>query len=146
MTETPITRSLKFISIHCSDSDNYKHDSVDVVRSWHVSKPPRGRGWADIGYHYFIKGNGVIENGRALHRIPAAVRGYNLNMIAICLHGKRQFQMEQFESCARLCSQLMFLHQIPLKNIQGHSHWEKNKTCPNFDVGIIRKLITEQFS
>ena len=75
------------VFIHCSASDNPKHDDVDVIRKWHVDEPPYGRGWSDIGYHYFIKKDGTLEIGRSLERTPAAQRGYNRGSFAICLHG-----------------------------------------------------------
>ena len=49
-------RVVHSVFLHCSASDNSKHDSVDIMDSWH-----KKRGWSGVGYHYFIKKDGVIQ-------------------------------------------------------------------------------------
>ena len=66
---------------YCSASDSPEHDSIDVVRRWHVD----GNGWDDVGYHYFIRRDGTLETGRPLERTPAAQAGNNAATIAICV-------------------------------------------------------------
>lgn len=60
-------RPVSRVFIHCSASDNPDHDSVAVIRNWHLEN-----GWSDIGYHYFIRKDGVIQEGRPIEQAPAA--------------------------------------------------------------------------
>ena len=125
-------RSIDRVFIHCSASDNPNHDNVEVIRKWHTDEPPQGRGWSDIGYHFFIRKNGIVENGRDLIRTPAAQRGHNRGTIAICVHGLETFTSEQFEALRRLCEGInRSYHYI---TFHGHNEVNPNKTCPVFDV------------
>ncbi|MDE0457555.1 MAG: hypothetical protein OXI15_09710 [Chromatiales bacterium] len=63
--------------------DSPEHDSIDVIRRWHVDD----NGWDDVGYHYFIRRDGMLESGRPLEKTPAAQTGNDAATIAVCLHG-----------------------------------------------------------
>ena len=54
------------IILHCSDSNNAKHDDVSIINQWHKEK-----GWNSCGYHYFIKKNGELQTGRFEDEIGA---------------------------------------------------------------------------
>lgn len=45
------------------------------------------RGWSNIGYHWVIRLNGTVEQGRPENQIGAGVRGHNVNSIHICCVG-----------------------------------------------------------
>ena len=45
-------REVDRVFLHCSASPNPAHDDINVIRDWHLE-----RGWNDVGYHFFIKGN-----------------------------------------------------------------------------------------
>ena len=49
-------RQIKEIIVHCSATREGQDISVDTIRKWHVE----GRGWSDIGYHFYIDINGEI--------------------------------------------------------------------------------------
>jgi N-acetylmuramoyl-L-alanine amidase len=68
--------------VHCSASDRPEHDAARVMDRWH-----RERGWTQIGYHAFIRKDGVIELGRPWDQVPAAQSGHNVTALAVCLHG-----------------------------------------------------------
>lgn len=68
--------------VHCSASDRPEHDAARVMDRWH-----RERGWTQIGYHAFIRKDGVIELGRPWDQVPAAQSGHNVAALAVCLHG-----------------------------------------------------------
>lgn len=99
MVYTRPERYIERVFLHCSASDNPEHDDVEVMRRWHTDPKPSGRGWSDVGYHFFIRKSGLLETGRNLERIPAAQRGNNSGTIAICLHGLKDelFTSKQFE-------------------------------------------------
>lgn len=76
--------------MHCSATKPELSSALDAeeVRRWHtLPKSKKGRGWSDIGYHYFIKTDGTIEEGRPLRRSGAHVKGYNRKSIGICYAG-----------------------------------------------------------
>lgn len=127
-------RQVNKIIIHCSDSDNPNHDDISVIREWHTSPSPHdsSKPWSDVGYHYFIKGDGTIQKGRPEERIGAHCYGQNGNSIGICLHGIDQFSDNQFIFLNNLIRHIMKRHDI--EEVSGHYNYSKHKTCPNFDV------------
>ena len=52
-----------------------------------IDKMHRARGWAGIGYHYFIRRSGMVERGRAETELGAHVAGQNTGKIGICCAG-----------------------------------------------------------
>lgn len=129
----PPKRNVQKIFIHCSASDHANHDDVSVITKWHLA-----RGFSEIGYHFFIKKNGEIQQGRSLEKIPAAQQGYNTGSIAICVHGLSKFEDQQFLALKNLCHQI---NQSYNKNITFHGHIEvSNKSCPVFNYRAILNL------
>jgi len=129
-------RFIDRVFIHCSATDNPDHDSIDVLRHWHVD----GNGWSDVGYHYLINADGNLELGRDLERSPAAQRGNNTGSVAICLHGLSEdlFTEDQYNTLAELCDSI----NIELKGkVTFHGHCEvSHKSCPVFDYKKILDL------
>lgn len=123
-------RAIARIIVHCSDSDVKSHDDIRVIRNWHVNE----RGFRDVGYHFFIKSNGDLQEGRPLEYAGAHVAGHNIDSIGICLHGKTKFTNAQFRSLRRLVLTLRFEFDITIENVHGHREFSEYKTCPNFDV------------
>lgn len=117
------------IIIHCSDSDN-PQVTATTVDTWHTVHNL----WIGIGYNYFIDSNGNIEIGRLLRHIGSHVKGHNKDSIGICLNGKRRFSKEQFRSLNRLLRKLCKKFDIPYTEIYPHKKFNRNKTCPNFDI------------
>ena len=74
-------RAVDRVFLHCSASDHPNHDNISTMRKWHLED----RGWSDVGYHFLIRKNGTLEEGRPLDRTPAAQGGNNRGTIAICL-------------------------------------------------------------
>ena len=129
-------RGITRIFIHCSASDVPAHDDVSVIRRWHVE----GRGWSDVGYHFFIQKNGNLQKGRDLERTPAAQAGNNIGTIAICLHGllKSKFTQAQYETLKKLCLEI---NKAYFERVSFHGHKEvANKACPVIDYKKILKL------
>lgn len=128
-------RKVNRVFIHCSASDYPEHDSVEVVRQWHLNK-----GFDDIGYHFFIHKNGSISTGRSLEKTPAAQKGHNVATIAICVHGYKveNFSTAQFNALKSLSSQI---HKAYYERISFHGHCEvASKACPTFNYIQILKL------
>ncbi|MCK7615168.1 peptidoglycan recognition protein family protein [Roseibium sediminicola] len=132
--------------LHCSASDNPKHDDVSVIDAWH-----KARGWSGVGYHFFIKKDGTVQTGRPINRIGAHVAGHNTGSIGICLHGLEEdrFTKAQFESLRDLCGQINAAYGLQMR-FRGHKEVAA-KACPVFDyrkvLALDRKgFITEPFS
>ncbi|QZE15262.1 N-acetylmuramoyl-L-alanine amidase [Halosquirtibacter laminarini] len=130
-------RTIRKIILHCSDSDLSQHDNVETIRSWHLA-----RGWKDIGYHFVITKEGRIRWGRALGMYGAHCSGNNKDSIGICLTGRHHFSKAQFNSLRMLLIKLMRDYQLPKTKIYGHNHFNKYKSCPNFDVEEVLQTIS----
>lgn len=125
-------RFVERVFLHCSASDNPDHDDVAVMRRWHTDPKPQGRGWSDVGYHFFVRKDGRVQKGRSLERNPAAQAGHNSGTIAICLHGlaAEKFTEAQHRAVVGLCSEI---HGAYDGMVTFHGHGEvSSKPCPVF--------------
>lgn len=128
-------RKLNRIILHCSATEPGHDIGADVIRTWH-----KARGWSDIGYHYVIRLNGVIESGRSLDRIGAHVKNHNADSIGICYIGgldvngdpANTMNGRQLDSLKRLCYALCVTLNQPLM-LHGHNEYS-TKACPSFTV------------
>lgn len=125
-------RAVDRVFIHCSASDNPAHDDIEVIKQWHTDKRPVGRGFSDVGYHYFITKDGRLQNGRSLEKQPAAQSGHNKGSLAICLHGLENFTEAQFKTLKLLCEKMYLVYEQKI-TFHGHNEVNRNKTCPVFD-------------
>lgn len=124
-------RAVGTVFLHCSASDRPEHDSVTVMRAWHLA-----RGWSDVGYHFFIRKDGTLEAGRPLDRIPAAQRGHNAGSIAVCLHGLdlARFTAAQGTTLRRLAGRLQAAYAGRGVRLRFRGHCEvAAKACPVID-------------
>ncbi len=127
-------RQINKIIIHCSASDNPNHDNVDTITQWHWE-----RGFSDIGYHFYIDKKGQEFKGRSLSQVGAHCEGHNFDSIGICLGGLKDFKPEQFVSLRDLVKRLMFNYGIKIIDVYPHNFYNKNKTCPNFDLEKLKE-------
>ncbi|MGH2342546.1 peptidoglycan recognition protein family protein [Segnochrobactraceae bacterium EtOH-i3] len=135
MTFTRPDRMVSRVFIHCSASDRPEHDDVAVMRQWH-----RANGWADVGYHFFIRKDGLVQAGRSLELVPAAQAGHNTGSLAICLHGldKGRFTEAQFTSLRGLAAEIDAAYRGA---VTFHGHCEVSaKACPVFDYRAVLGL------
>ena len=72
----------QYLVIHCAATRPSQDISAEDIDRWHKEK-----GFDKIGYHYFIKRNGNIENGRLETETGAHAYGYNSKSLGICLAG-----------------------------------------------------------
>lgn len=128
-------RNITQIIIHCSATPEGKNIGATTIRGWHKEK-----GFNDIGYHYVIRLDGTIEEGRPIEQIGAHCQGHNRNSIGICYIGgtekdcktpKDTRTTKQRQALEQLCKQLKA--EYPNATIHGHSEFA-NKACPSFDV------------
>lgn len=138
----------KYLVVHCSATQANQNIDAKTIDAWHKAK-----GWSGIGYHYVIKRDGTLEQGRPVNQVGAHVEGYNWCSIGICLvgganaqgKGENNFAPEQFQALRRLLGSLQL--QYPRVTVLGHRDLspDKNKDgiiskdewlkdCPSFDV------------
>lgn len=129
-------REVNRIIIHCSYTPPSMDIGAETIRDWHVND----NGWTDIGYHYVIRRDGTVEDGRPVERMGAHVRGHNRDSIGICMVGGMSeeggddcnFTHWQWESLFDLINDLEIT--FGRLDIRGHREFDSNKTCPTFDV------------
>ncbi len=137
-------RKITKLIIHCSDSDNPKHDNVKTIRQWHTQRGFTGPDGVpgtedDVGYHFVIVKNGDIKLGRPIEAIGAHTLGQNKDSLGVCLTGSKVFSKSQFETLEMLCKVLCETHNLSKKDIYPHNHFDKNRTCPNFNLKAMIK-------
>lgn len=127
-------REINKIILHCSASSVIGQRIVHI-KAWHTKPPPDGNGWSDVGYHFFIGFDGLLEQGRPVEKAGAHAQGHNKDSIGICLAGLRMtdFTAKQFDSLSTLL--LLLKRSYPHAKLLGHSEVDQHgKTCPVFDV------------
>ena len=129
-------RRIDLIVIHCSATRATQRYTVDDCRRDH-----RARGFADIGYHYYITRDGVVHAGRALYTVGAHATGYNAHSIGICYEGGLDIRgrpcdtrtPEQKDTLQKLLIRLK--EDYPEARIVGHRELPGvKKDCPCYDV------------
>ena len=78
----PSVRKIKEIVIHCSATEEGGDFDASDIDVWHTE-----RGFCGIGYHFVIRLDGTIEEGRPLESAGAHVSGHNKSSIGICYIG-----------------------------------------------------------
>lgn len=126
----------RFITIHCSDSPDDRDIGKKEINEWHVE-----RGFKKIGYHFVVRRDGTIEEGRDISEQGAHVHGYNTDNVGVVLVGRYEFTKGQLATLWDLVLDLMKHYRIPLENVKGHYEWPKvQKTCPNLDMVEMRRM------
>lgn len=124
-----------FIVVHCAATKPTMDIGLREIRSWHVQQ-----GWLDCGYHFIIRRNGTVENGRPHDVVGSHVKGYNSHSLGICLVGgidakgapENNFTPEQFNALKLLL--IATQRQYPDAEVRGHRDLDSGKACPSFDV------------
>lgn len=124
--------------VHCSATK----PSMNWGRA-EIDKSHRQRGFFEIGYHFVIKRDGTLEQGRPLNRQGAHASGYNHISVGVCMVGgvaerdvripENNFTPQQFAALTAVLKSLRL--RFPHARIVGHGELPKvNKACPSFDV------------
>ncbi len=128
------TRRIDKIILHCTATRQGKDYSVDQVRSWHV----HDRNFADIGYHYLIRLDGTVEEGRDIDKIGAHCLGQNSHSIGICYVGglNSDGNTKDTRTPSQRNAMRSLVDYLKRKyNASVHCHNEfANKECPCFKI------------
>ena len=129
-------RAITLIIIHCSAVRPGQQSGVSKIDDWH-----RQRGWKyGCGYHYVIRRDGTIENGRPLEMVGAHCLHHNKHSIGICFEGGLDANgkaadtrtVAQKKTMRELLERLH--QQFPKAIIAGHNMFDPTKDCPCFDA------------
>ena len=129
-------RRINLIVIHCSATRTTQRYTVGDCRRDH-----RARGFADIGYHYYITQEGTVHAGRPVYQEGAHATGYNRHSIGICYEGGLDIRgrpadtrtPEQKDTLDKLIGRLR--EDYPGVKVVGHRDLPNvQKDCPCFDV------------
>lgn len=138
------------ITVHASADEHGSSKDVHSLRDYHV----RVKRWSDIGYHFVITAQGIVQQGRPLDIMGAHVYGHNHNNIGICLIGglkdgkpSNDYSVKQYAALFKLLVKLCIQYRLPYTAVKGHRDWfpDRNgdgvidkqdwlKDCPCFDV------------
>jgi len=125
---------------------------LESVRRYHMQTLH----WSDIGYHHLITRDGKVHKGRANSEVGAHCKGDNATSIGVCCVGKGNalpvgtgyMNQAMWDGLLQLVGQLMAAYRIPVSRVVGHrersSGREQGKTCPGFDVAVVRNLLREE--
>jgi N-acetyl-anhydromuramyl-L-alanine amidase AmpD len=129
-------RPIDEIIVHCAATKPSMNIGAEWIRRIHIHE----KKWRDIGYHFVIRRNGAIEDGRPLDQVGAHCSGHNTGTIGICMVGgisetgrpENNFTPAQFESVQLLIYSLVKVHPSIIK-LSGHNDYA-NTACPSFNV------------
>lgn len=164
-----VVRILKTVIVHCSATPPSMDVGVKEIRQWHTwprklreaggymfegkhyehvddmpeeVRSQEGNGWTDVGYHFVIRRNGDVENGRDVMTPGAHVAGKNAHSIGVCLVGGTEernvrkaecnFTVQQWRALEKLVKTLQ--HRYGPLEVQGHNHYDSGKACPTFNA------------
>ena len=139
---------VKYIVVHCTASREGQDLDVSDIDRMH-----KARGFSMVGYHYLIKLDGTVQEGRPLDRRGAHVKGYNSKSVGIAYVGGVDDNLKAKDTRTELqiASMVMLLQDLkkkfPKAEVLGHRdlspdkdgdgiierhEWLKN--CPSFDI------------
>lgn len=127
-------RTINKIIIHCTDTPEDRHVSVEDITQWHKEK-----GYNTIGYHYVVYLDGSIRVGRPVDKKGAHCKGHNAKSIGVCYVGGRNLKgihsdtrtEAQKEALRSLIKKL--LTKYPNAKVYGHRDFAA-RACPCFDA------------
>lgn len=134
MSYNKMTRDIKYIVVHETDTPNGKYFDVDDVERWHKERGEWGPSKITkkyVGYHWIILIDGTVQSGRHPDEVGVHAKGYNSNSLGICLVGRGKYTQAQWDSLQSLLGALQ--GQYNSVKIIGHNE-VSNKTCPGFNV------------
>ena len=129
-------RMINQLVVHASATPASMDIGAKEIDRWH-----REKGWLQIGYHYVIRRDGTVEDGRPIGFAGAHARGHNRHSIGICMiggengivHDMGNYTPEQMRSLFDFITKLK--EDYPEAEVLGHRDFPNvNKTCPCFDV------------
>lgn len=129
-------RVITLIIVHCSAVRPWQKSGYCEIDRWH-----RQRGFKNgCGYHYIVRRDGTIEEGRPLDMIGAHCQNRNQHSIGICYEGGLDANGKPADT--RTDAQKVAMRQLleklhqqfPKAVIAGHNVFNPMKACPCFNA------------
>lgn len=145
----PRTRT-DMIVVHCAATKPSMDIGAREIGQWH-----RAQGWLAIGYHFVIRRDGQVEEGRPHDVVGSHVQGYNERSIGVCLVGgindKGQPEDNFTDAQKAALHALLWRYTSGIEHeglyadlpVVGHRDLDKGKACPSFDVQAWLKSLQE---
>ena len=126
--------STEAIFVHCSATKPSMDVGVREISQWH-----KELGWLAIGYHFVIRRDGTIEEGRPVDVVGSHVKDWNSKSVGVCLVGgiddkgkfEANFTPAQMQSLKEKLADLKDMY--PDAEIKAH-HDIAPKACPSFNL------------
>jgi len=117
-------KSTKYVIVH--HSEILKPHNVNDVHQLHLKLKMAG-----IGYHFFIRKDGSIYQGRPLDTVGAHVRDFNSASVGVCFEG--HFDLErindlQYQKGVELIAAIV--KRYPGSTVKFHNQYTTKKNCP----------------
>ena len=111
-------REVRLLVVHCSATRCDRNFSIEALQHCHIA-----RGFASIGYHFYITRDGEVHICRPVYQIGAHASGWNDKSIGICYEGGLDL-LRQLKT------------DYPEARIIGHYQLSVlvHKACPCFDA------------
>ena len=136
---TPNRFPITHLVVHCSAEPHGRKTTAKDIDRWH-----RQRGFLRIGYHFVIRTDGTVEDGRPVEHAGAHVSGFNRRTVGVCLVGgldpktgrpSPDFAPVQLTALEGLLRRLLEDPRMANAEVLGHRDFpDVRKDCPCFDV------------
>lgn len=128
-------RKITEIILHCTATPEGRDVTAAEVNRWH-----KARGFLSIGYHYLIRLDGTVEEGRPLSQQGAHCLQHNANSIGVCYAGgltKDGKQPKDTRTKAQRNAMRMLVDKLkqrfPGATVHCHNEYAP-KACPCFSM------------
>ena len=139
--------NLKYLVIHCTATPEGREVTPEDIKKWHLSPPPQGRGWKQVGYSDMILLDGTIVNLVPYNdddnvdkwEITNGAVGINAISRHVVYVGGCDRQMKPKDTRNPFQLETMkeyvwdTINKHPYIQVAGHNQFAK-KACPSFDV------------
>ena len=140
---------LKLLVLHCTATPEGREVSVAQIKEWHLSPPPKGRGWHQVGYADIIHLNGMVENIVKYNKndevdpweITNGVIGWVNRIERHVVYAGGMDKDNRFAKDTRTKEQLLAMTNYIIQTIAEHPNIEvaghnqfAAKACPSFDT------------
>lgn len=89
------------------------------------------RGWADVGYHYFVGREGLVYEGRDLHVRGTHVARHNTGSLGVCVLGDfTQSEPTAWQIDAVIGLSVWLASRLALTHLAPHSAFNNDTVCP----------------
>lgn len=143
-------KKILYLIIHCTATPEGRAITSSLIREWHMSPPPKGRGWKQVGYSDMIHLNGLVENLVPYNEdefvqpreITNGAEGINslarhvVYVGGMDIDNKNPVDTRSKEQRLALRNYVFnMISNHPDILIAGHNQFSK-KACPSFDVPL----------